>query len=190
MDGGWTVSVCDMDGGWTIIQQRLAGFTEFDQTWMNYKLGFGKPYEADFWLGNENIWRLTNAAGIQKPYTLRVELTSAEGETRFAEYGYFRIEDEYNGYRLVIGNYSGNAGDAMQTQNGTKFSTGNYDHAMIMNSNCALDRSGGWWFTDCNHANLNGAYKPGSGHNGIFWDTWKEAIDSIKEVRMMIRRGD
>ncbi|XP_021345754.1 fibrinogen-like protein 1 isoform X2 [Mizuhopecten yessoensis] len=183
-------ALCDMDeGGWTIIQQRVNGKTDFSSDWEDYKLGFGEMNEnEDFWLGNENIWRLTNAVTTREPYTLRIELTSVGKEKRFAEYSYFRIENEANKYRLNISNYSGNAGDAMHTYNGMDFST-NYDHGLF-DSCSASYRSGGWWFNQYCHANLNGVYKPGTGYNGIVWDTWPEAMDTISEVRMMIRRKD
>lgn len=62
---------CDMEkdgGGWTVIQRRRIGLTSFERDWKQYKSGFGK-INGDFWLGNENIFRLT-----RQPTVLRIEL--------------------------------------------------------------------------------------------------------------------
>lgn len=62
---------CDMEkngGGWTVIQKRRVGLTSFDRDWKQYKKGFGTT-NGDFWLGNENIYRLT-----RQPTVLRIEL--------------------------------------------------------------------------------------------------------------------
>ncbi|XP_066983324.1 angiopoietin-2 isoform X1 [Macrobrachium rosenbergii] len=80
----WFLKVyCDMDtagGGWTVIQRR-DDFGEpretFNREWDDYKHGFGNP-EAEFWLGNENIYMLTNT----DDYMLRVELEDFDGNRR------------------------------------------------------------------------------------------------------------
>lgn len=62
---------CDMEtdgGGWTVIQRRKVGLTSFNRDWKQYKEGFGN-IKGDFWLGNENIYRLS-----RRPTVLRVEL--------------------------------------------------------------------------------------------------------------------
>lgn len=55
-------------GGWTIIQRRKVGLTSFNRDWKQYREGFGN-IRGDFWLGNENIYRLS-----RRPTVLRVEL--------------------------------------------------------------------------------------------------------------------
>lgn len=55
-------------GGWTIIQRRKVGLTSFNRDWKQYRDGFGN-IRGDFWLGNENIYRLS-----RRPTVLRVEL--------------------------------------------------------------------------------------------------------------------
>lgn len=55
-------------GGWTVIQRRKVGLTSFNRDWKQYKEGFGN-IRGDFWLGNENIYRLS-----RRPTVLRVEL--------------------------------------------------------------------------------------------------------------------
>ncbi len=50
----------------------------FNRDWDDYKSGFGDP-DREFWLGNENIYMLTNA----EDYSLRVELEDFEGNKRY-----------------------------------------------------------------------------------------------------------
>ncbi len=75
-----------------------------------------------FRLGLDTIHQLTSS----RNYTLRIELTDWEGESRYAEYTHFMVGDEQSGYQLDISGYSGTAGDSMAYHNGMKFST--YDH--------------------------------------------------------------
>lgn len=49
----------------------------FNRDWADYKNGFGDPAK-EFWLGNENIYMLTN----NEDYALRVELEDFEGNKR------------------------------------------------------------------------------------------------------------
>ncbi|KDR12467.1 Techylectin-5B [Zootermopsis nevadensis] len=68
------------EGGWTVIQRR-DDFGEprenFNRDWADYKNGFGDPAK-EFWLGNENIYMLTN----NEDTMLRVELEDFEGNKR------------------------------------------------------------------------------------------------------------
>lgn len=57
-----------LGGGWTTIQRRKSGLVSFYRDWKQYKEGFGSV-RGDFWLGNENIHRLS-----RQPTRLRVEL--------------------------------------------------------------------------------------------------------------------
>lgn len=68
------------DGGWTVIQRRDDygdPRENFNRDWNDYKNGFGDP-SKEFWLGNENIYMLTN----NEEYILRVELEDFEGNKR------------------------------------------------------------------------------------------------------------
>lgn len=53
----------------------------FNKDWNDYKNGFGDP-SKEFWLGNENIYMLTN----NDDYMLRVELEDFDGNKRWAHY--------------------------------------------------------------------------------------------------------
>ena len=111
-DGGKPIQVlCDMitdGGGWTVFQRRLDGSVEFYLDWKSYKNGFG-DLKGEFWLGNDNLPRLTAADDT----ILRVDLEDFDGNKAYAEYTTFKVADEADKYRLLIGGHSGTAGDSM-----------------------------------------------------------------------------
>lgn len=63
-----------------------------------------------------------------------------EGETRYAEYGFFTVSNELNSYKLFLANYSGNAGDSLRYHNNTNFSTINKDNDKCVDDCAALRR--------------------------------------------------
>ena len=87
-----------------VFQLRYNGEVDFYRSWTEYKTGFG-DLEGEYWLGNEQIHLLTKSPNQQVKY----KLGTADGETAFAEYFGFRIEDESQGYRLHTGEYYGDA---------------------------------------------------------------------------------
>ena len=111
-DRGKPVQVlCDMNtdgGGWTVFQKRLDGSVDFFLGWESCKYGFGNP-NSEFWLGNDNLHHLTDSDDVM----LRVDLEDFEGNITYAEYTTFKVADEADKYRLLIGGYSGTAGDSM-----------------------------------------------------------------------------
>ena len=111
-DGGIPIQVlCDMTtdgGGWAVFQRRLEGSVNFFRGWDSYKNGFGN-LNGEFWLGNDNLHRLTAADEV----VLRVDLEDFEGDIRYAEYTTFNVSDESEKYRLSVGGYSGTSGDSM-----------------------------------------------------------------------------
>ncbi|GFS95574.1 techylectin-5A [Nephila pilipes] len=183
LTSGKSVDVyCDMetdDGGWTVIQRRgdYPEQQDFYQNWTSYKNGFG-DITRDFWLGNDNIYALSN----QKVYEVRFDLQDAKGDHRYALYKSFWIDDEHASYALHINDYSGNAGDSMQYHDGYKFSTKDRN-----NNKCARMLKGGWWYLDWAHTNLNGIYKPGvNSVNNIHWWRW-HANDGLAGVEIKVR---
>ena len=111
-DGGKPIQVlCDMTmggGGWAVFQRRLNGSVDFYRGWESYKNGFG-DLNGEFWLGNDNIHRLTTVGDV----TMRLYLEDFDGDIRYAEYTTFQVADEADRYQLLVGGYSGTAGDSI-----------------------------------------------------------------------------
>ncbi|XP_054846362.1 fibrinogen alpha chain [Eublepharis macularius] len=199
---------CDQDtslGGWLLIQQRFDGSLNFNRTWEDYKKGFGSvdgKGNGELWLGNENLHILT-----QEDTVLRVEVEDWEGNEAYAEY-YMQIGSELEGYSLSVSDYEGTAGDALiigSEEEGSeytahanmKFSTFDRDNDQ-WEENCAEVYGGGWWYNNCQAANLNGIYYSGGQYdprnnipyeieNGVVWVPFKPSDYSLKVVKMKIR---
>ncbi|XP_033224766.1 angiopoietin-2 isoform X2 [Belonocnema kinseyi] len=179
------------DGGWTIIQRR-DDYGEprenFNRDWADYKNGFGDP-AREFWLGNENIYMLTN----NEDYMLRVELEDFEGNKRYAQYSHFKIYSEGEYYKLEIDGYEGNAGDSLNDpwygSNNSPFSTYNRDNDRS-SLNCASMLKGGWWWKSCGRG-LNGLYlndpQDLTARQGIVWFRWRGWDYTLKKATMMIK---
>ncbi|XP_015267022.1 PREDICTED: angiopoietin-4-like [Gekko japonicus] len=183
--------LCEMDvegGGWTVIQRRQDGTVNFNRTWNEYKDGFGN-LNGEFWMGNENIHKITN----QGDYSLRIDLEDWNNKHKHAFYQLFSIEDEANYYRLHVEGFSGTVEDSFAWyHNKRSFSTP--DSGNI----CAAISHGGWWYHQCFFSNLNGVYYQGGryslknrrilGPDGVVWYTWKDTdYYSLRKVTMMIR---
>ncbi|TMS03005.1 angiopoietin-related protein 5 [Larimichthys crocea] len=196
---------CEMrsDGGWTVMQRRSGGAVSFDKKWAAYKNGFGHMTQ-DHWLGLKNVFCLTK--NKTKKWTLRVDLWDHEGGTAHALYRNFRLSSEKKAFRLHVGKYTGNAGDAIRgaypgiNQNGFGFSTIDRDNdgcspcifGDIAQMDCSSSEGGGWWFSRCGSASLNGDWHPTGNHigwaSGLHWGTWKTPMPySMKATRMMIQ---
>ncbi|GAB1597851.1 techylectin-5B-like [Argonauta hians] len=176
---------CDMDtpsGGWLLIQRRLDGKLSFNQDWKTYKDGFGDVIR-EFWLGNDNIFLLTN----QAHYKLRIDLWDFQGNRVYAIYDTFKIDGERDSYKLHIGKYKGSAKDSFSKHNGLLFSTSDKDNDKMSQYHCAKEWEAGWWFTNCWFAILNGPYyeKSNVSYRGISWNEWKH--EQLKKTEMKIQ---
>ena len=100
-------------GGWTVFQRRLNGSLDFYRGWESYKNGFG-DLNGEFWLGNDNLHRLTAADDV----ILRVDLEDFDGNTAYAEYTTFKVANEADKYLILVEGYRGTAGDSMQVSSG------------------------------------------------------------------------
>ncbi|XP_010120399.1 PREDICTED: tenascin-N [Chlamydotis macqueenii] len=176
---------CDMTtdgGGWIVFQRRSTGEVDFYKRWKNYVEGFGDP-TGEFWLGLDKLHNLTSSSPIR--YELRVDLQTAS-ESVYAVYDFFQVASSRDRYKLSVGNYRGNAGDAMTYHNGWKFTTWDRDNDVAL-SNCALTHHGAWWYKNCHLANLNGKYGESKHSEGVNWEPWKGHEFSIPFTEMKIR---
>ncbi|XP_061842959.1 angiopoietin-related protein 1 [Nerophis lumbriciformis] len=182
---------CDMDtdgGGWTVIQRRVDGSVSFDRSWREYRDGFGDLH-SEFWLGNDHIHDLST----QADYSLRIDLEDWSNKHKHALYQSFSVEDEEHQYRLHVSGFSGTVQDSFGWYH-DKQSFSTPDSGDI----CAEISHGGWWYSQCFYAHLNGVYyrgghytPKGRGHlgpDGIVWHSWRDSdYYSLRKVSMMIR---
>ncbi|KAL8191087.1 UNVERIFIED_CONTAM: hypothetical protein K2H54_067521 [Gekko kuhli] len=200
--------LCEMDfrgGGWTVIQKRTEGVVQFQKTWSDYLDGFG-DLSGEFWLGLRKVFHIVNQKTAS--FMLYVGLESEDDTYAYASYDSFWLEDEACSFKIHLGRYSGNAGDAFRglkkedNQNSFPFSTYDMDNDGC-NPACSLQEQPikscsnvsektGWWFSQCGLANLNGVHRF-TGRmlkTGIRWDTWTVGGEpvKIKSASMKIRR--
>ena len=180
-------------GGWTVFQRRIDNSEDFSRSWDDYKNGFGKVgARSNFWLGNENLHRLT----ANRAVALRVELEawSYPHKKFITNYKKFSVGDEDSLYQLTVGKAKGSVGDALRAHNSMPFSTKNKDNDRSQRSNCAERYKGGWWYKSCLFSNLNGEYidRDDIGKNphqfGIVWRKMKlRKEQSLKFSEMKLR---
>ncbi|XP_022533471.1 tenascin-N isoform X4 [Astyanax mexicanus] len=175
---------CDMTtdgGGWIVVQKRDTGKMDFMKRWRQYTQGFGELTE-EFWLGLEKIYELTNTP---TQYEIRFDL-GLGNERVYAVYDNFKLGTSKQKYKLTIGNYKGNAGDAMTYHQGRPFSTMDNDNDIAL-GNCALTHRGAWWYKNCHLANLNGKFGDNRHSMGVNWEPWKGHLMSLDYTEMKIR---
>ncbi|XP_070224018.1 angiopoietin-related protein 3 [Bos mutus] len=181
---------CDVKSGssWTLIQHRIDGSQNFNETWENYKYGFGR-LDGEFWLGLEKIYSIVK----QSNYILRIELEDWK-DKYYTEYS-FHLGDHETNYTLHLAEISGNGPKAFPEHKDLMFST--WDHKAKGHFNCPESNSGGWWYHDvCGENNLNGKYnKPKAKakperKEGICWKSQDGRLYSIKATKMLIHPSD
>ncbi|GAA6104475.1 angiopoietin-related protein 3 [Tachysurus ichikawai] len=171
----------------TVIQRRVDGAIDFDQTWDKYELGFGN-LENEFWLGLAKIYSIAR----QGEYILSIELEDWKDERRFIEY-MFTLEGPASHYTIHLTHLSGNLPDAMSNHTGMMFSTKDKDNDNLDEFSCARNYSGGWWFNACGGTNLNGRYtwmrtrSRTLRRKGIYWRPAKGSSYTIKSTKISIR---
>ncbi|XP_075145995.1 ficolin-1-like [Haematobia irritans] len=177
---------CDaktLNGGWLLIQRRHDGSENFYRDWIFYKDGFGN-IQSEFFIGLDKLHALTNYLGPQELLVVIEEV----GVYKYARYSSFAIGNEEELYKLKsLGQYSGTAGDSLESHINMEFTTRDRDHDKDV-SNCAQRYTGAWWYDKCHLSNLNGKYGDISFGKGINWHTYKGSNHSIVNVKMMIRR--
>jgi len=87
--------------------------------------------------------------------------------------------------------FSGTAGDSLYIHRNAAFSTKDRDNDSYSSGHCALLYKGGWWYSSCQHSNLNGLYlKGGFSYSGVRWYHWRRNNESLKRSEMKIRPKD
>ena len=182
----YQVVYCDQTssgGGWTIIQRRRDGSVSFERKWDNYKAGFGN-IRGEFWLGNDNIYRLTKTEAAPNFSSLLINVKHRNKEKPvFALYSKFRINDEAAKYKLYVSGHSGNTTDELKYHSGRKFSTKDQDNDESSDSCSVNYGEGGWWYQNCYKCNLNGNYNVTT-DKGIYWTYYASFVE------MKIRRNE
>ncbi|XP_059224255.1 fibrinogen C domain-containing protein 1 isoform X2 [Stomoxys calcitrans] len=165
---------------WITILKRFDGSVDFYRSWQEYKDGFGKPPNGEFFIGLTKLYRMTSAA----PYELLIELRDWDDEMRYAHYDHFKIGSEREKYKLkILGSYSGDAKDALSRHRRENFATFDED-----SDQCAHEYRGAWWFYNCYSSHLFGPYRNSNVENpGMSWDKWRNDY-SLKTAEMKIRK--
>ncbi|XP_071666198.1 angiopoietin-related protein 3 isoform X2 [Patagioenas fasciata] len=175
---------------WTVIQNRVDGSLDFNQTWDAYVNGFGDLNE-EFWLGLNKTYSITK----QGDYILRIELQDWKDNKRFIEYA-FSLGGLETNYTLQLSRISGSIPNALPEQTELRFSTADRDLDTINDFNCPENYLGGWWHSECEETNLNGKYvAPRSKgrldrRKGLYWKPKKGRYYLLKSTKIMIHPTD
>ncbi|NXT03015.1 ANGL3 protein, partial [Jacana jacana] len=183
---------CEVKFGssWTVIQNRVDGSLDFNQTWDAYSNGFG-DLNGEFWLGLNQTYSITK----QGHYILRIELQDWKDNKRYVEYAFSLGGPETN-YTLQLSRVSGSIPNALPEQTELRFSTPDRDLDVIYNFNCPENYLGGWWHSECEETNLNGKYvTPRSRgrldrRKGLYWKPKKGRYYLLKSTKIMIHPTD
>uniref|UniRef100_A0A8C5PLG3 Angiopoietin like 3 n=1 Tax=Leptobrachium leishanense TaxID=445787 RepID=A0A8C5PLG3_9ANUR len=178
------------DNAWTVIQKRLDGSVDFNQTWEEYSNGFG-DLVGEFWLGLAKIYTLAQ----QADYILHIELQDWKENKRYVEYA-FSLGNEDSRYALQLSQVSGNIPSALPERNPLPFSTSE-DNSWDLK--CPGEpTSGGWWGTTCPGTNLNAKYNKAKSRaklerrrsHGLYWKPEKGRMYSLRSTKIMLYRTD
>uniref|UniRef100_A0A2C9MA12 Fibrinogen C-terminal domain-containing protein n=1 Tax=Biomphalaria glabrata TaxID=6526 RepID=A0A2C9MA12_BIOGL len=172
-------------GGWIIIQRRINGNVDFYRDWKEYRDGFGDYNIGEFYLGNENIFKLTSTG----QYDLRIDL-EYNNKAYFAQYENFKVLSETDNFQLQIGDYFGNTTDSLSHHNNMFFSTFDRDNDKKSVGNCAEMYSGAWWYNACHYSNLNGEWESTSYGVGLNWSPLTGHDSSVSFSEMKIKERE
>lgn len=172
-------------GGWIVIQNRFNGSINFNRTWTEYKDGFGN-LDGEFWLGLENIHKITTTA----VYELLIHLEDFDGTAKYARYKRFSVGSESLQYQIMaLESHFGNLEDSLKRHKGKKFSTPEVDNDNDSGKNCANVYSSGWWFDNCFDSNLNGVYMDVGNYFSMGWQKFSGSFKGLRISKMMIREA-
>ncbi|XP_076799723.1 fibrinogen-like protein 1 [Clavelina lepadiformis] len=186
----FTYVYCDMElvsskKGWTTIQRRMNGEVNFNRGWDDYVRGFGN-FRGEYWLGLENIYRLSRQTaepteGGQTVITdpaLGFDLEDWDGCKAFVDYYILWFSPKEFNYHLDIARPF-NASDCFKWPPiyFGHFSTPDVDNNKEDNRHCARELKSGWWYNRrrCEDSNLNQPYpkyKQDMTYYNMFWEGW------------------
>ena len=183
---------CDMEtdgGGWIVIQRRIPqGTINFTRNWEDYENGFG-DLDTEFWIGLSNIYELTNNDEVDLIISVWNDI-----QTNITwRYPVFKIAGPTEKYRLTVSGGSGPGRDAFAYHNGAYFSTYDRDNDARSGSssvsNCAYLTQGGWWYSRCTIANLNGPHErsglPGTNSESVLhWRNVRNDVYTNSEMKI------
>lgn len=178
--------VCDFNiigGGWTIIMRRIhPTLSRFNRTWHEYKKGFGDmDNNGDFWIGNDRLHSMSHNRFCSNELLIKVSLAK-ERRIILARYDYFNIDDQFNSYKLTLGNLEQKLGQP-PIEDHMISARNNIFTSHEKRKHCSHN-GGGWWTTpnECGEHSLTGEYKAKDTYPGLMWGK-----DRIDKIEMMIR---
>uniref|UniRef100_A0AAV2JNY7 Fibrinogen C-terminal domain-containing protein n=1 Tax=Knipowitschia caucasica TaxID=637954 RepID=A0AAV2JNY7_KNICA len=178
-------------GGWTVIQRRQDGSVDFHQPWEAYEHGFGN-LNGEFWLGLEKMHAIAQSGG----YILDISMTDWNSDLASLKLP-FNLGGPETKYSLQLkkeGPFSPvESALGRDTADGLPFSTYDQDNDRKSDTNCAMNLSGGWWFSRCGQSNLNGRYfqspPPKQRHQrkqSLFWKSWRGRYYPLRSTSIQI----
>uniref|UniRef100_A0A3P8WHL6 Angiopoietin like 3 n=1 Tax=Cynoglossus semilaevis TaxID=244447 RepID=A0A3P8WHL6_CYNSE len=175
--------------GATVIQRRINGSVNFDQTWEKYEHGFG-DLQGEFWLGLGKIHTLA----AQGNTVLDIQLEDWKHSRHFVKYRFY-LEGPESNYTIHLKYLSGDLPDLMGNHAGVTFSTRDRDKDGHRDSNCAHQQTGGWWFNVCGDTNPNGRYfhvRPkgrSERRRGVQWKSPQKVSYSFRLTQISVHPG-
>ncbi|XP_017072475.1 fibroleukin-like [Drosophila eugracilis] len=161
---GSSISKPPEPSDWIVIQCRKSGKLDFITENYLYNKGFGDPND-EYWIGCMKLHEITKA----RRHELYIELADRHGRESYARYDNFLVGSSDERYCLLsLGNYTGNAGDALRDHENHSFEFDGNERGVY--------KSFAWWRAPSRFkCNLNAKL--------MFWDKKTE----LKYCRMSIR---
>uniref|UniRef100_A0A1I8HLT4 Fibrinogen C-terminal domain-containing protein n=1 Tax=Macrostomum lignano TaxID=282301 RepID=A0A1I8HLT4_9PLAT len=174
-----------------VFQQRMDGRVNFSRNWSEYENGFGNRVE--FWSGLKSLRSL--APSSRRDVTLRIEMTTLDGERFVGEWYGFTIGEVFVGYAMNYKDYlrdrSNISDDALFDSVGMPFSTYDRDSDRNIGSCSKKFGSSGFWFSNCAMFSPNGLYSSVEMRSPAYasckFVTPKRPYSTLREIRMMVQ---
>ena len=151
-----------------ILVQANIGFG-LDQTWSAYKYGFSDS-NGGYWLGFENIYRMTNSG---KTWKVCIDVKDETGALGSSSYNQYVQDSESDGYTYLMTGPTGSYINDLfgSTSRKYKFTTKDVNNQPCCCANQAISCKGGWWYS-CTPSPTSGTIiLNGVGKSGFSWST-------------------